>query len=128
MFIIVWICLIHCHTLAALLPFRSQLINFLKKSYTILNASYQGICVRFERKNITLVFLLLNGPKVLFYNRPVKYYFWQFRYMITRLYDVQFSCLYIHRGHYFISYLWLWSTDEYVLVWCWVKVHLECFL
>ena len=29
-------------------------------------------------------------------------------------YRVEFSCLYIPLGHYFISTLWLWSTDEYV--------------
>jgi len=32
--------------------------------------------------------------------------------MITRLLD-WFSCLYLPQGHYFISTLWLWSTDEY---------------
>jgi len=29
-------------------------------------------------------------------------------------YRTEFSCLYIQQGHYFISTVWLWSTDEYV--------------
>jgi len=46
--------------------------------YIIINASYEGIYVEFERKNnTTLVFLLSNYPQVLkvFYDFPVKYYF-----------------------------------------------------
>ena len=27
---------------------------------------------------------------------------------------IEYSCLYIPQGHFFISTLWLWSTDEYV--------------
>ena len=40
------------------LPFRSQLINFLKiilrskYTYIIINAYYKGICVEIERENI----------------------------------------------------------------------------
>ena len=30
-------------------------------------------------------------------------------------YRIKFSCLYIPQGHYLISTLWLWSTDEYVI-------------
>ena len=29
-------------------------------------------------------------------------------------YRIKFSGIYIPQGHYFISILWLWSTDEYV--------------
>ena len=39
-------------------------------------------------------------------------------------YRIEFSCLYIPQEHYFISTLWLWSIDEYVRFWFWVKVHL----
>ena len=57
---------------------------------------YLACCtVEFERKNdTTLVFLLSNCPQVLkiFYDLPVKYYFWCLWCMITRLYDrVQLS-------------------------------------
>jgi len=47
-----------------------------------------------KEKNTPLVFLLSNCPHVskLFYDSPVKYYFWRFRYIITRLKDqVQLS-------------------------------------
>ena len=43
-----------------------------------MNASYEGICVEFERKNnTTWIFLLSNNLHVLkiFYDSPVKYYF-----------------------------------------------------
>ena len=30
-------------------------------------------------------------------------------------YRIDFNCVYIPQGHYFISTLWLWSTDEYVI-------------
>jgi len=46
------------------LPFRSQLINFIKRkivrnknTYIRINAHYEGICVEIERKYIALVFL-----------------------------------------------------------------------
>ena len=39
-------------------------------------------------------------------------------------YMIKFSCLYIPQGHYFISTVWLRSTDEYVHFWFCVKVHL----
>ena len=39
-------------------------------------------------------------------------------------YRNEFSCLYIPQGYSFISILWLWSTDEYVNFWIWMKVHL----
>ena len=29
---------------------------------------------------------------------------------------IEFSCQYIPRGHYFVSTLWLWSTNENVFV------------
>ena len=28
-------------------------------------------------------------------------------------YRIEFSCLYIPQGHYFMSTSWLWRTDEY---------------
>ena len=37
---------------------------------------------------------------------------------------VQFGCLYLPQGHNFKSTVWLWSTDEYVFVIFWAKVHL----
>ena len=37
---------------------------------------------------------------------------------------IKFSSLYIPQGHYFISTLWLWSTDEYGNLWFWAKVLL----
>ena len=38
-----------------------------------------------EKNNTILVFLLSNYLQVLktFYNLPIRYYFWQFLYMIT---------------------------------------------
>jgi len=40
-----------------------------------------------EKNNTTLVFLFSNCPQVrkIFYDSPVKNYFGQFQYMITRL-------------------------------------------
>ena len=28
---------------------------------------------------------------------------------------IEFGCLYIPQGHYYINTLWLWSTNEYVV-------------
>jgi len=47
-----------------------------------------------EKSKTTLDFLLSNCPQVLkiFYDKPVKYYFWRFWYMITCLWHwVQLS-------------------------------------
>jgi len=41
--------------------------------------------------------------------------------MITRL---EFICLYIPQGQYFIRFVWPLCTEEYVFFWFWVKVHL----
>jgi len=59
-------------------------------AYIIINAFIEGICVEFKRKNntTTLVFLLSNCSQVLniCYDWLIKYYFWRFRYRITRLF------------------------------------------
>jgi len=39
-------------------------------------------------------------------------------------YRIEFSCLYIPQGHYFICTLWLWSTNEYVCFLNQANVHL----
>jgi len=39
-------------------------------------------------------------------------------------FGIKFSCLYIPQGHYFISTLWLWNIDEYLIFWFWAKVFL----
>ena len=59
----------------------------------------------------TLDFLLSNWSQVLeiFYDQPVRYYFWWLGYMITRLWNwVQLS-IYSTRA----LFHWLWSTDEF---------------
>jgi len=38
-------------------------------------------------------------------------------------YRIEFRCLYIPQGHYFISTLGLWSTDEYFFELFWPKFH-----
>jgi len=43
--------------------------------------------------------------------------------ILDDFYRIEFSCLYITYGHYFISTLWIWSTDEYVTFCFWAKVH-----
>ena len=40
-------------------------------------------------------------------------------------YRTEFSCLYIPQGHYFISTVWQWSTDEYVIFRFWAKCRVE---
>jgi len=32
--------------------------------------------------------------------------------------------VYIPQGHSSISTVWLWSTNEYIFLWFWAKVHL----
>jgi len=76
------------------LHFRYQLINFLKNIFKEIAKHIIIICFLWrnlfrvwnKNKNIQF-FLLTNCPQVLeiFYDRPVKYYFWRFKYIITRL-------------------------------------------
>ena len=57
-----------------------------------------------------LLVLLSNCPHVLNYKINIIFDdlgIWLLGYM------VEFSCLYIPQRHYFISTLWLLSTDEY---------------
>ena len=82
-------------TLDLKLTFCSQVINFLNKIYkeisihVIINTSYEGNCVKFERKKTTHSFYS-TFKYCLFI--ITKYYFWRFLYMITRLKDpVQLS-------------------------------------
>ena len=95
--------------------------------YVITKASYEGICVELERKsNTDLVHLLSNCSQVLnlFYDSPVKYYFWQFWYLITRLHDwVQLSLsstrAFFHK--YFVAMKKKWIRTFLLF---WAKVHL----
>jgi len=47
----------------------------------MINASNEGICVEFWRKNNTTLVYLLSSTKNLLWLKPVKYYFWRFQYM-----------------------------------------------
>jgi len=74
-------------------------------TYIIINASYEEICIEFQRKNnTTLNSLHLNCPQVLniFYHWPVKYYCGQFGYLWLWDYRIKFSCPYIPQGLYFL--------------------------
>ena len=75
---------------------------------------WRNLCWVWNKRNTTSVFLLSNYSQELkiFYDWPVKYYFWHFGICLLG-YRIEISFLYIPQGHYFISTLWLWSTDEY---------------
>ena len=82
----------------------------------MINASSEGICVEFWRKNnTTLVYPLsicrqvLNSVKT----NPLNIIFDDFSIWLLG-YRTEFSCLYRPQGHTFISTVWLWSTEEYV--------------
>ena len=53
-----------------------------------------------EEQHSISYFQIAHKYHTLFYDWPVNYYSWKFRYMITRL-----------------SILWPWTTDEYVIFW-----------
>jgi len=75
----------------------------------IINASYEGIWVEFERRNFTtLVFLLTNCPNVLkcFMTNPLYIIFDDFGLRLIG-YMIEFSCLYIPQGFYCMSTSWL---------------------
>ena len=84
----------------------------------LINASYEGICVKFktETNNETVVFLLSSCLQVLkiFYDCPLNIIFDDFVIWLLG-YRIEFSCSYIPQEHYFISTLWQRSTNEYVL-------------
>ena len=64
-----------------------------------MNASYDGICVKFKRKNNTTGFPTFKLPVRTHLCWPAKYYFWQFWYMITRLWDsAELSIYSTHMG------------------------------
>ena len=89
----------------------------------------EGICVEFRRKNNTplQVYLLSNCRQVLLYVKTnlLNIIFDDFNIWLLG-YRTVFSCLYLSQGHSFISTVWLWSTDEYVLFVCfWAKGHLK---
>ena len=73
--------------------FPINIISWEKKTFEeisiqfIMNASYEGYCVEFERKsNTALVYLLSNCFQVnSFKTHPLNNILGQFRYMITRL-------------------------------------------
>ena len=99
------------------LPSCSQLISlnkYLEKLAYIYyrNAFYVAICVEFERKNNTIMALLLSNclqVLTIFYDWLLEYYFWWFRHICLLGYRIKFSCLHIPHGHYFLGTLWLWN-------------------
>ena len=72
-----------------------------------------------KEKNTQHLFLLSKCPQVLksFMTDPLNIIFDDLRIWLLG-YRIEFSCLYtcIPKGLYFISTLWVWSTDEYVVV------------
>ena len=77
--------------------------------------------VSFEEKTTQLgllTFKLLSNFKT----NPLNIIFDDFSIWLG--YRTKFSCLYLPQAHNFISTVWLWSTDEYVMFWFWAKVHL----
>ena len=65
------------------------------------------------------LFFTLELPQALklLYDWPIKYYFWWFRYMITRLYNLVYFSIF-HEG--ICGTLWLWNIDKYVVLF-WVS-------
>ena len=63
--------------------------NKYKYEYIKKTCFFEGVCVEFERKNDTQFVLLSNYAQVIniFYDWPVKYNLWRFRYMNTKLSD-----------------------------------------
>ena len=60
----------------------------------------------------------------MFYYSPVKYYFWQIQYMVTRLYDrfqlsIYSISAFFHK--YFVAMKYRWIKTN----WFWEKVHLK---
>ena len=50
--------------------------------------------------------------KIVFMTKPLNIVFGDVGIWLLG-YGIEFSCLYIPQGHYFMSTLWLWSTDDY---------------
>ena len=91
-------------------------------TYSIIKGSYEGIgnlCWVWTNNKTTLDFLLSNPPPhphpqvlTIVYDVPVKYYFWRFWCMITRLrYLVQLSIYYtralVHQYCLAMKYRWI---------------------
>ena len=74
----------------------------------------------FDQKNkTTFDFLLLNCPQILkiFYDSPVKYYFWRFWYRITRLCNLVQLSIYSTRAlfrKYFVAMKFRFDFFEYL--------------
>ena len=80
---------------------------FKKLAYICYNKCllWRNLCWVWKKtNNTTLVFLLSNCK-----------YMKSFMTVLLLGYRIEFSYLYIPQAYYFISSLWLWSTDEYVL-------------
>ena len=83
-------------------------------TYIMINASDEGICVEFWRKNnTTMVYILSSCRQVLNYfkNNPLNTIFDYFSIWLLG-YKTACTCLYLPQGHDLKSTVWLWSTDE----------------
>ena len=102
------------------LPFPSQLINFINKYINKLAYLYMYTDKCFLWRNLSLK-KQQNLIAHKYYDKNLQW--------LTRLniifdnfgmwflgYRIEFCCVYIPQGHYFICTLWLWSTDEYIFI------------
>ena len=82
------------------------------------------ICV-WKKKQNNILFLLSNCPQVqnCFMTDPLNIIFGRFLYMISMLYIRFQLSIYSKRSFFTLCTVWLWSRDEYVNFWFWVKVH-----
>ena len=106
------------------LPFHSQLINFIQKYFKKLayiyntnkRFSWRNLCWVWAklRHNISFPTFKLSACTKCFMAPPLYISFDKFGIWLLG-YRIEFSCLYIPQWHSFISTLWLWSTDEYLL-------------
>jgi len=97
-----------------------RLINFLKyilrneRTYTIINASWRNMWWVWKKKTKTQHwFSYFTWLQVLkgFKTHPLNINFDDLGIWLPG-YRIEFNCLYLQHGHYFICTLWLWSTDK----------------
>ena len=82
------------------------------------------VVLKKKQHNLALhTFKLPASTKPLLRLKSVKYIFDDSSKLLLG-YRTEFRCRYFSQQHNFISTVWLWSIDEYVIYWFWAKVHL----
>ena len=80
----------------------------------MINASNEGICVEFWREKQHNPALPTGKYLTYFKTISLNTIFDDFNIWLLG-YRTEFSCLCLPQGHTFISTVWLWSADEYVI-------------